>query len=117
MLETISEYASERLEESGEAASLQDAHARQFLALAHEAAAHWEGKGRDDWLGLLAPEQANFEAALTTLLAMDPEAAGQLAGALWVYWDGRDQWAEGRERLSAALAGHDCAPALRLRLL
>jgi tetratricopeptide (TPR) repeat protein len=117
MLETIREYASERLEEAGEAASRREAHARQFLALAHEAAAHWEGKERDRWLKLLHPEQANFEAALTTLLETDPEAAGQLAGDLWVYWDDRGRWAEGRARLSAALAGHDYAPPLRVRLL
>ena len=117
MLETIREYARERLEQSGEAAALDEAHARRFLALADEAATHWEGWEREKWMALLAPDQANFDAALHSLIETDSEAAAQLAGDLSEYWENRGQWAEGREWLSAALARHDYAAALRARLL
>ena len=111
MLETIREYARERLDESGEAAALSEAHARHFLALASEAAEHWEAKVRDDWLARLAPDNANLGAALTALHETDPEAETRLAADLGEYWSARGLWAEGRERLSAALANGDRGPA------
>lgn len=116
MLETIREFAVERLEESGEAAALREAHARQFLALADQAAMHWEGKERDDWLGRLAPDYANIDAALTTLHEVDSDAAARLTSDLGEYWDARGLLAEGRERLAATLAGRTSS-ATRARAL
>lgn len=104
MLETIREYARERLAETGEIALFAEAHARHFLALADEAAAHWEGKDRDQWLERLALDHANLDAALTELHETDADAETRLAGDLGDYWDARGLWAEGRERLTAALA-------------
>jgi predicted ATPase len=116
MLETIREYARERLSESGETAALTDAHAHHFLALADEAEAHWQGRERDHWLTRLASDYANIEAALTTLHEADPDAETRLAANLGEYWEERGLWAEGRARLAAALA-HSDRSSTRVRAL
>ena len=116
MLETIREYALERLHESSEATALAAAHARYFLALAEDAASHWEGKERERWLARLAADHANLGAALAALHETDPDAEMRLAAALGDYWAGRSLWAEGRERLIASLS-HDDRSAARARAL
>lgn len=66
MLETIHEFARERLVESGEAAALQDAHARTFLALitsAQQSLAGVGGRGIN-WLNRLDDEHDNLRAVL-----------------------------------------------------
>jgi predicted ATPase/class 3 adenylate cyclase len=117
MLETIREYARERLEESRETAALSEAHAGHFLALAERASSHWEGKERDLWLARLAADHANLDAALTALHETDPDAELRLATALGEYWGGRGLWAEGRERLAAALSIPSRSPARARALL
>jgi predicted ATPase/class 3 adenylate cyclase len=117
MLETLREYALERLDGSGEAAAIADAHARHFLALAEEAASHWEGKERERWVSRLAADHANLDAALAALHKTDPEAEMGLAAALADYWDGRCLWAEGRERLVASLSHGDRSPTRARALL
>lgn len=117
MLETIREYAFARLHESNEATALAAAHARHFLALAEEAASHWEGKAREHWLARLTADHANLSAALAALHETDPDAEMRLAAALGDYWDGRCLWAEGRERLGASLSHDDPSPAQARALL
>jgi predicted ATPase/class 3 adenylate cyclase len=116
MLETIREYACDRLGESGEAAALVEMHARHFLALAEEAASHWEGKERERWLARLGADRANLDAALTTLHETDPDAELCLAADLGEYWDAGGLCAEGRELLASALA-HDSRSRARPRAL
>jgi predicted ATPase len=75
LLETIKRYATEKLEESGEAGGVKRRHAEYYLALAEEAGR--EPREQDSWLKRLEAEQANFGAALTWALgaedALDPE--------------------------------------------
>ena len=68
MLETIREYAVERLEESGEAEELRRRHAAYFLALAEEAEPNLRGSP-GDWLDRLERDHDNFRAALDRLEA------------------------------------------------
>jgi predicted ATPase len=103
MLETIREYATERLEESGEADQLRRRHAEHFLALAEEAEPNLKGSPKQ-WLDRLQREHANLRTALQRLEASgERERFLRLAGALWKFWYQRGHVAEGRRRLEDAL--------------
>jgi predicted ATPase len=125
MLETILEYASERLADSGEAASVQRDHAEHFLALALEAEPHlleqgagadWHGTGA--WLDRLEAELDNLRAALDWFHSSGgTQHELELAGALSEFWCGKDHVQEGRRRLEAALAADDRPTASRAKAL
>ena len=104
MLETIREYALARLDERGEAAAARDAHAAHFLALAEEAEAHVRGPEQVSWLGRLVVEYPNLRAAMGWLRERgDAERSVRLAGALFLFWQMRNDFAEGRQWLADAL--------------
>jgi predicted ATPase len=65
MLETIHEYAREKLQESEEGEDIRRLHAEYFLALAEEAEAEVEGPQQPVWLERLEEEHDNIRAALT----------------------------------------------------
>jgi predicted ATPase len=78
MLETIREYALERLNESGEAQAIRQAHASFYLALAVEAEPTLRGALQSLWMGRLRAEHNNMHAALAWLKdedEMNTEAA------------------------------------------
>jgi predicted ATPase/class 3 adenylate cyclase len=113
MLETIREYALERLEESGEGASVRRSHAGHFLALAQEAEPHLRQES-SDWLDRLEPEHDNVRAALDHLEATGQhELALLLAAAVWWFWSLSGNVREGRRRLERALAGDERPTATR----
>jgi predicted ATPase/transcriptional regulator with XRE-family HTH domain len=64
LLETIHEYAREKLGESGEAPALKKEHALYFMSLAEEAEPHLTGKHQQEWLDRLEDEYDNLRAAL-----------------------------------------------------
>jgi len=104
MLETIREYAAERLEASGEAYDLQRRHAEFFLELAEEAEPYLRDVQPAAWLERLGPESDNFRAALDRLEASgNAEGTLRLAGALDEFWCPRSEYSEGRRYLAAAL--------------
>jgi predicted ATPase/class 3 adenylate cyclase len=119
MLETIREYALERLAERGEADALQRRHAAHYLALAEQSAGQVFAAEQDLWLGRLEAEHDNLRAALEWALARDADddAALRLAGALWPFWYVRGHLSEGREALNRALArgGSEAARARALQ--
>jgi predicted ATPase len=89
MLETIREFAAERLESSGEADTIRRCHAHAFLALAESADMTVEAHtaGRRVRYEIILPEQANMRAALDWLVSADEvELAMRLAVALEQYW-------------------------------
>ena len=95
MLETIREYASERLEESGEADELRQRHADFFLALAEEAFPELKGSPRP-WLDRLEADHDNLRTVLDWLeSAGRTQEALQLAGALYRFWSMRGYLAGG----------------------
>jgi predicted ATPase len=90
MLETIHEYARERLQDSGEAEEIGRAHIRYFLALAEEAAPELTGADHVSWMDRLEAEHDNFRAAISrSLEAGDAESALRMGGALWRFWNVR----------------------------
>lgn len=117
MLETIREYAAERLEESGETEELQRRHAEQFLALAEEAEPNLRGTP-GEWLGRLEAEHDNLRAAFDRFEASgETQRALRLAGALWRFWNLMGHLAEGSGRLERALAADEAPTGARARAL
>lgn len=105
MLETIREYALERLGERGEAGATQQAHTRYYLALAETAASEMHGPEQLAWFDRLDEEQANLRVALAWLLATGQVTDTlRLASALHWFWHVRGHFAEGRAWLEQALA-------------
>jgi predicted ATPase/class 3 adenylate cyclase/Tfp pilus assembly protein PilF len=106
MLETVQEYAHEKLEESGEAEEIKRAHAEYFLALAEEADPALKGPDQMEWLRRLEAEHDNMRAALSWAIGRQEkvELGIRLAGALWRFWWTRGYDSEGRRWLEGALA-------------
>jgi tetratricopeptide (TPR) repeat protein len=104
MLETVREYAAERLEESGEAGDIRQRHARFYLALAEEAESKFFGRESVAWLDRLEAEHDNLRAALAWSIEEDVEVGLRLAGALGEFWYRRGYRQEGRDWLAEALA-------------
>ncbi|GAC1642453.1 MAG: BTAD domain-containing putative transcriptional regulator [Herpetosiphon sp.] len=114
MLETIREYALERLTERGELAVTQQAHARWFLGLAEQAARAFHGPEQGTWFDRLEDEHANLRVVLAYLLAEEDVASMQrLAGALHWFWYVRGHLTEGRAWLERSFALRESAAPLR----
>lgn len=90
MLETVRQYAQQRLDESGEASAARTRHAEHFLALAESAAPHLRGRDQPQWMARLREEQENLVAAMTWCVQadspIDPQWGLRLAVATSRYW-------------------------------
>lgn len=104
MLETIREYALERLADSGEQTEVRRAHAAYCLVLAEEGNAELSAADRVRWLAQCDAEIHNFRYALDWLFeTRDPDWGLRLCMALFRFWDMREHLTEGRARLEAVL--------------
>jgi predicted ATPase/tRNA A-37 threonylcarbamoyl transferase component Bud32 len=104
MLETLREYALEKLAGSGEHDRAHRAHAAYFLVLAEEGSAALVSSGQTAWLKRLETEHGNFRVALAWLTARGEAEWGlRLALALFHFWERGEHLAEGRRRLEALL--------------
>jgi predicted ATPase/DNA-binding winged helix-turn-helix (wHTH) protein len=104
MLETIREYALERLANSGEQSAIQRAHAAYCLVLAEEGNPELNPADRYRWLAQCDVEIDNFRNALDWLFEnRDLEWGLRLCVALFRFWDMREHLTEGRARLEAIL--------------
>ena len=118
MLETIREYAQERLQESNEGEAVRRAHAGYYLALAEEAGPRLTTAEQMRWLDLLETEHNNLRAALSwSLRSEDVETALRLAGALWRFWYVRGHLSEGMRWMERVLEFEGGDPSLRSRVL
>jgi tetratricopeptide (TPR) repeat protein len=112
MLETIREFALERLEESGEAVRLRQRHAESFLSLAEEMGGRLRGQDVRLALDRLAAEHENLRAALEWVLSRgELELEVRLATSLQPFFEARGHFAEGRRWLEAGLRRPDELPA------
>ena len=102
MLETIREYAAERLEAGGGAESLRTRHAQFFAALAETAYAH-RFSDEAAWSERLESDLDDLRAALDWLEGRDAERAAGLSGALGWFWLSHGLLEEGCRRLERAL--------------
>jgi predicted ATPase/class 3 adenylate cyclase/Tfp pilus assembly protein PilF len=109
LLETVRQYARDRLAENGESLVIRTRHGACFLRLAEETNPKLTGSEQAYWFSLLEEEHDNFRLALT-FYAEDTEgtAAGEnglrMGAALQYFWQTRGHLREGRERLYALLA-------------
>ncbi|HYZ46148.1 MAG TPA: adenylate/guanylate cyclase domain-containing protein [Actinomycetota bacterium] len=105
MLETIREYARDRLEGSDEASETEARHAAFYLDLAERAAEHLYGPQQGRWLDILDQELDNVRAVIRRSIASgDAETGLRLAAALTMFWLFRGRWKEGRGHLEELLA-------------
>jgi non-specific serine/threonine protein kinase len=120
LLETVRQYARDRLLESGEVPSVRSQHAAFFLQLAEQAEPALWGADQVPWFDRLEMEHDNLRTALEWLAQSgEAECALRLAGALRRLWSVRGYCAEGRRRLAEVLAlpgasGHPAARATAL---
>ncbi len=95
MLETIRQYARERLLESGEMAAIRDQHFDYFLKLSKEAEPGLMGAEVFEWIDLINPDFENIRNALAWSQDQRPEDTLQLAGNLLSYLPFRTDFREG----------------------
>jgi predicted ATPase len=87
LLETIRQYARDRLRESGDWAEVHDRHAAYYLALAEPAEPELHGAGQLAWLTRLETRHGNLSAALSWLTDQSRlEQAIHLVWATWRFW-------------------------------
>src|SRR5688572_29183448 len=112
MLETVREYAGERLGADPSSPEVYERHCRHYLALAERAEPELFTRGEAQWLPRLDAEIHNLRAALDwSLRHGDPTSALRLAGLLSKFWEIRNMPDEGLEWIKASLdAAGDAAP-------
>ena len=119
MLETVHEFARERLAAAGETAAAHDAHAAWCLRFAQQAGARAMEADQAHWLELLEHEHDNLRTAMAW--AVESRDAATLLGmgeALWMFWYIRGHVAEGLRWLDAALAlGEELPSSSRFNVL
>jgi predicted ATPase/class 3 adenylate cyclase len=106
MLETLREYAQQKLEEGSERETMREAHAHYFLRLAEEAESELTAADQHLWIERLVIEYDNLRAALGWYAATPSSADGglRLAGALPVFWFVRGLYRDGLRWLDRMLA-------------
>jgi non-specific serine/threonine protein kinase len=118
LLETVRQYASERLVEEEEDGAACRRHRDFFLSLAEEADPELDGPDQRVWLSRLKDEHDNLRAALRACKAGDDAEAEiglRLAGALGLFWDICGYWREGRAICAEVLAGTDASAGSAVR--
>jgi non-specific serine/threonine protein kinase len=106
LLETMRQYALERLLESGEATDARHRHLDWCADLAERAYPElWESRwrGPETAINRLRTEHDNLRGALAWALGENMEAGLALAGALGRFWSASSQFAEGRAWLAKVL--------------
>ena len=103
LLETIREYAAERLDQLPAADRVRAAHAAAFLALVEADGRLQPGLARKDWLERVEVEHNNIRAAIGWYRVHAPPAALRMAAAMTAFWSVRGHHTEGRQRLHELL--------------
>jgi tetratricopeptide (TPR) repeat protein len=119
LLETIRQYAIEKLQEHGEEEVIRDRHLSYCLKLAEETM-DFDGSHVDAWLRRINPDYDNMRAALAWACTRDDhgEQALHLAAGLRVFWHFRPRYSEALTWFDKALSlGAAASPSARARAL
>lgn len=118
MLETIRQYARDRLLASGELARVRRRHLKYYVQLAERAESRLEGEEQLAWLQLLEVEHDNLRRALVSCEEMGAGEAGlRLAAALAAFWLRVGYLTEGAGWLERALAAWPEGGPVRIKAL
>jgi DNA-binding CsgD family transcriptional regulator len=118
LLETVRAYARQKLSDAAEAALVRDQHLDYHLRLAESAEPDLFGARLEQWLQPLTTELDNFRGALGWALdAGRVDEALRLASALWLFFEARGHWREGRGHLESALAATGASALPRAKAL
>jgi predicted ATPase/class 3 adenylate cyclase len=108
LLETVREYALERLSELTEADAIGRRHTEYYLELVEQAESELKGSRQEVWYQQLEADLDNLRAALAWSLAhQDAEVTARLAWALTDLWESRGYLSEGLRWLDAAIEQRD----------
>ena len=119
MLNTLREYAREKLGSSAEGNVVRKRHAEYFLALAEEGETHLRDADQADWLEIFEREHDNLRGVLTWAAESgENEIELRLAGSLAKFWEFHAHLTEGQRWLEGALSrAAGAAPELRAKCL
>jgi predicted ATPase len=118
MLETIREYASERLEADEDPGRTRRRHAEYILALAEEAEPHLMAEDQAVWMDRLEREDDNVRTALRWAIDKGESEIGlRIAAAIWRFSQQRGHLSEARRSIEDLLELPGATPALRFRAL
>jgi non-specific serine/threonine protein kinase len=90
LLETIRQYAREKLIEAGEEENIRTQHLKYYLQLLGQAEPEFKTPAQIEWNARLHAERANIRAALEWACTTDVEAGLYISGRLWRYWEDFD---------------------------
>ena len=104
LLETVRQYARDRLLESGESQAVHSRHRNHFLKFAVDAEPELKGTNQGQWFSVLDDEHENLRAALVwSIDEVEETQLLRLCAALWWYWFMRGLLSEGRAWCERAL--------------
>jgi predicted ATPase/DNA-binding XRE family transcriptional regulator len=105
MLETIREFAAERLESGGEAEAMHRAHALYYQSLAEASQPEASERKLREWKAILERDHDNLRAALGWAIRhREVDIGVQLGLMMWRFWAEHYHLGEGRRWLEAVLA-------------
>ena len=118
MLETVREYALERLEEDGRADAVRARFAEVYVSLAEAGRDGMRTPEQKQWLERLDAEHPNLHAAAGYALAAgEPDLALRMCDGLWRFWVTRGHISVGRRLAEQAIAAGAAASTARVGAL
>jgi predicted ATPase/class 3 adenylate cyclase len=117
MLETIRQYAREKLLEVGGGEIIRDRHLAYFVKLAVQAEPELHYSNQVFWLNRLDEEIDNFRMAIEWALTKDVEAGLRIAAIPWRFWLGRGYFQEVGAWLQSLLEQYKMIDALHAQAL
>ena len=112
LLETIRQYAREKLFDAGETFEARNIHGKYFLQMAETAEPQLYKANSGKWVSLLESERENFRAALEWTTEQDIEAALRIVYALQLFLVRNGHQAEGRLLAKSVIASAETLPPL-----
>jgi non-specific serine/threonine protein kinase len=116
LLETVRQYALEKLLESNEGEAFRNRHLDYYLKFAEEVEPELHGPDQNLWLNYLDRDHDNLRTALEWSLGEGRIEKGlRLAAALMWFWEMRTYWTEARQRVKSLLSQPEAAPRTLVR--